>query len=229
MKDDTISRHDAQQEQTTITLAGIVEVLKLPMVWLMSIIIMSAYCGYWGAAYFTPYATEVFELGSVLGGAVGNAKLWIAALAAIVAGVIADKIGPAKAVVGSFVLMTSGFLVFALLPGTPGLLPFLLINVAIISSAVYALRGIYFALLEQGDIPMAVTGTATGTISIIGYTPDTFMPTLAGITLDANPGPDGYQDYFLFVTAFSFIGLIASYAVYRRIHRNQATSSICEC
>ena len=217
MKDDTVPRKGSREVSSTLTVAGISEVLRLPIVWLMAIIIMAAYSGYWGVVYFTPYATETFELGSVLGGAVGTAKLWIAALAAVIAGFIADKIGPAKAVLGAFILMTSGFLIFALLPGKPNLLPLLLINVAVISSAVYALRGIYFSLLEQGGIPTAVTGTATGIISVIGYTPDIFVPTLGGMILDANPGAGGYQNFFLFISALSFIGLIAAFVVYRKV------------
>ena len=87
---------DALSEQIFIY-ASFALILAL-IVWLMAIISMSAYCGYYGAYFFTPYATEVFELGSVLGVTISNAKLWIAALVAVVAGFIADKIGPAKAV-----------------------------------------------------------------------------------------------------------------------------------
>jgi len=217
MEDDTAPQKGTREAPSTLSFADIGEVLKLPVIWLMSVIIMAAYSGYWGVVYFTPYATETFELGSVLGGAVGTAKLWIAALAAVVAGLIADKIGPAKAVLGAFILMTSGFFIFALLPGKPSLLPLLLINVAAISSAVYALRGIYFSLLEQGGVPIAVTGTATGIISLIGYTPDIFVPTLGGMILDANPGAAGYQDFFLFITVLSSIGLIAAFVVYRKV------------
>ena len=224
MEDDIAPRKDTHEPPSTLTIAGISEVLKLPIVWLMAIIIMAAYSGYWGVVYFTPYATEIFALGSVLGGAVGTAKLWIAALAAVAAGFIADKIGPAKAVLGAFILMTSGFLIFALLPGKPSLLPLLLINVAVISGAVYALRGIYFSLLEQGGIPIAVTGTATGIISLIGYTPDIFVPTLGGMILDANPGAGGYQTFFLFIAALNSIGLLAAFVVYRKVQRNPAVA-----
>jgi len=217
MKDDIAQGEDAQEHRSTPNAAEIIKVLKLPIVWLIAIIIMTAYTGLWGAIFFTPYATEVFDLGSVLGGAVGTGKLWIAFFAAIAAGFIADKIGCAKAVFGSFILMTSGFLVFGLVPGAPTLVPFLLINGALIAVAVYALRGIYFSLLEQGGIPLAVTGTATGIVSVIGYTPDIFMPVLGGMILDASPGADGYQNLFLVTAAFSFVGLMAAYIVYRKI------------
>ena len=225
MKDDMAQGEDAQERRLTLNMAGIIEVLKLPMVWLIAIIIMTAYTGLWGAILFTPYATEVFELGAVLGGAVGTGKLWVAFFAAIAAGFLADKIGCARTVVGSFVLMTSGFLVFGFVSGAPTLVPFLLINVVFISSAVYALRGVYFSLLEQGGIPFAVTGTATGIVSVIGYTPDIFMPVLGGMILDASPGAAGYQNLFLVVSAFCFAGLIAAYVVYRKIQVGQAASS----
>ena len=217
MIDDMASGENTQEHRSAPNAAEIIKVLKLPVVWLIAIIIMTAYTGLWGAIFFTPYATEVYELGAVLGGAIGTGKLWIAFVAAIAAGIIADKIGCAKAVIGSFILMTTGFLVFGLVPGAPNLVPFLLINVALIAGAVYALRGIYFSLLEQGGIPFAVTGTATGIVSVIGYTPDIFMPVLGGMILDASPGADGYQNLFLVTAALSFIGLIAAYIVYRKI------------
>jgi nitrate/nitrite transporter NarK len=217
MKDSTATQEGTAGESLAPTVKEIVEVLKLPIVWLISIIIMTAYSGLWGAIYFTPYATEVYALGVVWGGAIGVGKYWLAAIAAIVAGFIADRVGAAKAVLGCFVLMTAGFLGFGLIPGAPDLVLFLIFNVAVVASAVYALRGIYFSLLEQGCIPIAVTGTATGIISVIGYTPDIFLPALAGVILDANPGAEGYQNLFLFVSALSFLGLIAAYFVYRRI------------
>jgi len=71
--------------------------------------------------------------------------------------------------------------------------------------------------LEQGGIPIAVTGTATGVISVVGYTPDIFVPMLGGMILDANPGAGGYQNFFLFIAALSFIGLIAAFVVYRKV------------
>lgn len=113
--------------------------------------------------------------------------------------------------------MTSGFLVFGLVPGAPVLVPLLLINVAVVSTAVFALRGIYFALMEQGSIPVAVTGTVVGLVSVIGYTPDIFLPPMAGMLLDAYPGAQGFQIYFLIIGGLNFVGLMAAYSAYRRI------------
>lgn len=217
MEADSPREDKDQQQAPKVTATVIIETLKLPMVWLIAIVIMAAYTGMWGSIFFTPYATEAYELGDVGGGAIGAGKYWIAPFAAIAGGFFADKIGPAKAVLGFFIIMTASFLVFGLIPGAPGLLPLLIINGALLAGVVFALRGIYFSLLEQGGIPIAVTGTATGIVSVLGYTPDIFMPTLGGVILDTYPGTLGYQYLFLFVSFLSFLGLIAAYIIYRKI------------
>jgi len=224
MKDDLSHRENTQEQSPKVTTKDIIETLKLPAVWLITFIIMAAYSGYWGTVFFTPYATEVYELGDVGGGAVSAGKYWIAPFAAIAAGFFADKIGPAKAVLAFFVVMTSSFLVFGLIPGGPNLVSLLIINGALLAGVVFALRGVYFSLLEQGGIPVAVTGTATGIVSVIGYTPDIFMPTLGGMILDAYPGAVGYQYLFLFVSTLCFLGLIAAYLIYRKIQLQSVTS-----
>lgn len=71
--------------------------------------------------------------------------------------------------------------------------------------------------MEQGGIPVAITGTATGVVSVIGYMPDIFLPVLGGMILDASPGADGYQNLFLFVAALNFLGLVAAYVTYRKL------------
>jgi len=214
------------KKQPKVTTNEIIYILRLPVIWLIALIIMATNTAMWGTIFFTPYATEVYELGEVGGGAIGAGKYWVTPFAAIAAGFFADKIGPAKAILGFCIVMTAGFLIFSLIPGSSALLPYLIINVAILTAAVYALRGTYFSLLEQSSIPLAFTGTATGIISVIAYTPDIFMPTLGGIILDAYPGASGYQYLFLIVSFFSMIGLVAAYVIYQKIQKISMRSTV---
>jgi hypothetical protein len=80
---------------------------------------------------------------------------------------------------------------------------------------VYSARVLYFATLEEAKIPLAVTGTAVGFISIVGYTPDIFAGLLMGYFLDANEGVIGLQHAFGIMSIFTFVGLIASYVFYQ--------------
>ena len=51
--------------------------------------------------------------------------------------------------------------------------------------AVYALRGIYFSLIEESRVDRRITGSAVGLISVLGFTPDIFFGAITGRILDA--------------------------------------------
>jgi hypothetical protein len=96
----------------------------------------------------------------------------------------------------------------------------MLVNVAVASLAIFALRGIYFALLEEGGIPVAVTGTAAGVISMLGFTPDIFMPLVGGALLDAFPGEAGYKFYFGFIMFLCACGAGAAIVLRRKAKKD---------
>ena len=83
------------------------------------------------------------------------------------------------------------------------------------SVGVYALRGVYFALLAEGAVPMMFTGSAIGVVSLVGFTPDVFMGPLMGILLDNSPGVLGHQHVFASVAIFGLVGLMATIAFRR--------------
>jgi nitrate/nitrite transporter NarK len=201
----------AEDADSRVGLQEVIAVLKMPGVWLISLVVLTAYSAYWGSYYFAPYATDAYGLSVVLGGAVGVGKMWLKPFAAVGAGFVADRIGVARAVFGFFIIMTAGFVVFSLLPGGEGYLVIMLINASIVSMAIFALRGIYFALLEDGGIAPAVTGTAAGVISAVGFTPDVFMPLVGGVMLDAYPGAEGYRYFYLFISILCAIGSVAAW------------------
>ena len=55
-----------------------------------------------------------------------------------------------------------------------------LISILILTIGVYGLRALYFAVMEKGQIPLLLNGTAVGLISIIGYAPDIFSGPIIG-------------------------------------------------
>jgi hypothetical protein len=128
-------------------------------------------------------------------------------------------------VFGFFIIMTAGFVVFSLLPGGEGYLVIMLINASIVSMAIFALRGIYFALLEEGGIAPAVTGTAAGVISAVGFTPDVFMPLIGGLMLDAYPGAEGYRYFYLLIAILCAIGSVAAWMLVARSPQPTAVPS----
>jgi nitrate/nitrite transporter NarK len=200
-------------------LGDFVTAMKLPAVWLIGVVVMTSYCAYWGAYYFTPYATAVFGMSIVAAGAIGAGKVWLKPGAAAIAGFIADKVGVWQTVGVCFVVLIFSFAGFAILPGGASLVILMICNITIASIAIFAHRGVYFALLEECRISPAMTGTATGLISMIGYTPDIFMPLLGGVLLDGYPGATGYHYYFGFIAGLSVVGLAATLIIGRLVVR----------
>ncbi len=212
--EDTVDEMEFAGEKAKVGLHEIISVLKMPVIWLISTVIFTGYCAYWGTYRFTSYSTDIFMLSVTIGAAIGVGKMWLKPVAALVAGFIADKFGISRSITCLFAVLIASFLIFAILPGNSAMLAMMLANVAVASLAVFAMRGIYFALLEEGGIPLAVTGTAAGIVSAVGYTPDIFMPLLGGVLLDTFPGVLGYRYFFLTVAGICAIGLIASLLIY---------------
>jgi nitrate/nitrite transporter NarK len=216
--DDADGKNDSKNFQTK-GFKDIITVLKMPIIWLIAVVILTAYAAYWGTLRFTSYSSDIFSMSVTMAAAISVGKMWMNPPASLIAGFISDKIGIAKSIAILFIALIASFTVFAFMPGLPALLPFMIINVAFASLAIFAIRAIYFALLEEGGVPMAITGTAAGFVSMIGFTPDIFMPLLGGMLLDAIPGPAGYRLFFLSVVGICVIGLIATLMICRIIAR----------
>ena len=223
--EDSASGQGSQEDQPKVGLGEIIAVLKLPAVWLIAIIILAGYSAYWGTFRFTSYSSDIFAMTVTMAAVISVGKMWGKPIAALIAGFVSDKFGIAKSVSLLFVVLIASFTLFALMPGKPSLIAIMILNVAIASIAVFAMRGIYFALLDEGGIPLAVTGTAAGVISVIGYTPDIFMPLLGGVILDRLPGTEGYKLFFLLVAGMCAIGLMATLGLYRIISARDRSST----
>ncbi len=211
--------------QHKVGLQEVKQVLKTPVVWLISVVILCAYSAYWGSFFFTPYASDVFLMSVTMAGVLSVGRMWLKPFAALAAGFLGDKFGISKTVAISMAITAASFALFALTPSVPSILPLVIFNVAISATFIFALRGIYFALLEEGGIPLALTGTAAGVASAIGFIPDIFMPVIGGYLLDAYPGITGYRLLFGFVAILAVIGLIASVLIVR-IHKTRAVISV---
>jgi len=195
---------------------SIVHVVKIRSVWMVMSIILCAYVTSVGITYFTPYATDVYKQSVVFGGMLYTIMQWTSVLASPAAGFLADRFTTSRTTFWLLVVMGFCLFLFVWIKGSPALFYLLLINSIAIGCAIYALRGIYYALLEEGKIPVLLTGTATGLISLVAYTPDIFIPIIAGHLLDRYPaGGLGYRYFFLLLGLFAVAGAFLT-IVFRR-------------
>jgi len=194
-------------------------VAAMPSVWLQAAIILCAYVGFKAIDDFSLYANQVVGLDQVDAAKAGVVSLWVRPVAAIGAGLLADRIGASTMTASSFAVLAGGSLVLASGLIGAGMLWMFLLTMVCCSMGIFALRGLYFAIMREGKIPMAYTGTAVGLVSVIGYTPDVFMGPLMGYLLDQSPGAAGHQHVFWVVTGFALLGLIASLCFARVIRK----------
>ena len=198
-------------EEPQLALSGIAHVFAMPSVWLQAAIILCAYVGFKAIDDFSLYANQVIGLNEVNAARAGVVSLWIRPVAAISAGYLADRIGAPTMTTSCFVMLAAGSVVLASGVIGSGMVWMFLLTIICSSIGIFGLRGLYFAIMQEGKVPMAYTGCAVGLVSVIGYMPDVFMGPLMGYLLDQSPGAAGHQHVFWLVSGFALLGLIASY------------------
>jgi sugar phosphate permease len=204
-------------ELDRISFQQIRQVLKLPSVWLLMVIILCGYVGYKITDIISQYAEEVMQYNQVESAKVGTLLQFLRPTVGIAFGLIADRLKITWLLCLSFLLTLMGGILFASGSIAPSTTALFFISVVVIAAGVYACRALYFGVMQVGKIPLTLTGTAVGLISLIGYTPDIFVGPAYGMLLDAHPGQEiGFQNVFWMLSAFSFIGTIAALLYHRK-------------
>ena len=104
--DDSVDRASATKQNQKVGVAEVIAVLKMPVVWLIAIVILTAYCAYWGLFRYTPLATDVFALSVTIGATIAIGKMWFKVLAPLISGYIGDRFGISKSVAWLFVVLS---------------------------------------------------------------------------------------------------------------------------
>ncbi|MDW3190761.1 MAG: MFS transporter [Cytophagales bacterium] len=194
-----------------ISLLGVKQAMKRRTIWLQAFILLCSYVGYKCTDDFSLYASDAFGYNDVDAAHIATISFWIRPFAAIAAGLLGDKIMHSKMVICCFLIMMGGSLVIASGVIAPSMGLMIILTLSTTSVGVYGLRGLYYALFQEAKLPLEITGSAAGLVSVIGYTPDIFMGPLMGIILDSSPGELGHQHLFMVLAAFSITGAILAY------------------
>lgn len=211
-------------EDSNPLLSDIVAVIKMPQVWLLAIIIFSSYVQYIAMGYITPYFTEIFKASVSLAAALGLIRIYALAVGAgPFAGFMADKIGSStKVLFGAFIMIILSLVPFLIIPGDPKFIWLVIAAMVVLGTGVFITRGIYFAAIDEINVPIKYAGAAIGFASFIGFLPEAFVYTLVGNWLDKNPGISGYKIMFTFMIIVSVIGFVACGLLLKNIKKNKS-------
>ena len=207
----------------SFTLQGLKKVMGMRAVWLQALIILCAYVAYKSTDNFSLYARDAFGYNDVAALSLGTVSFWMRPVAAIGAGLLADRLNCFTMLMASFAIVMVGNAIMAAGLITPGVPLILILTVSGTSAGIYALRGLYFAVMGETRIPLIYTGSAVGLVSFVGFTPDIFMGPLMGYLIDNSPGAAGHQQLFAVIAAFALLGFLAS--VVFRYSESEAAAS----
>lgn len=217
----------ATQAEPGSLLKDIGRVIKMPAVWLLSIIIFCSYTCFIAQTNLTPYLTSFFGVSVSLGAVLAAIRIYgLQTLGGPVGGLIADKTGSRiKVVIACFALLSITMGLFAFLPPSPALLWLVVINMLVFGAGLFAMRGVYFALVDESGIPENLTGVAVGLASMIGFAPEVFAYSVAGYWMDKYSGIQGYKIMFGSATGVAATGLLASIMLLRIMGAIKATKA----
>ena len=180
-------------------------------IFFIAITVVCAYCGYKGLDNITLYLVQTLNWHEASAASFAAYATYLRPISAISAGVIADKFDCSKTIKNLFLISILVYLILFSTTPNNHTAWIIYLNILLTFVTVFALRGIYFALLQDAQFPQSKTGVIVGFVSLIGYTPDIFFGSLTGRILDNSPGVAGHQNYFLFLMLISILGLITTY------------------
>ncbi len=184
------------------------EVIRRPLIWVQAGVIIAAYCGYKGLDNYALYAVQVLGMNEIDAAKLATLGAYVRPVACVVAGLVADRFDSARSILVFFLMLVVSFGVLAVATPDTTTLSIIYVNMFVSFFAVFALRGIYYALLEETRTPKHLTGASVAVIAFVGYTPEIFFGPITGRILDANPGLEGHLNYFAFLTGAAVLGII---------------------
>lgn len=102
---------DDAEDESKFSFAIVKQVLKMPVVWLLSLVVCCSYTMPILFYYFTPYATANLGMTAAAGAMVTMLAQYVRPVACVVGGVAADKIGRANVMYGTMGIMLASTLV----------------------------------------------------------------------------------------------------------------------
>ena len=217
---------DANEEASPVAVNGpnkhlwadLKSILSKPEVWLAAFCILCGYQLFWATYSFSGYMQNIYGMSAVAVGTITVAKLWTRPVGAIAAGFAGDRYNREKVLAGLMFAGSAALAALIALPLDVGV-GALLAVIMLIGFMTYAIRGIFWATLDSCGIPVRIKGLAIGVMSLIGYSPDIYLPLINGALLERYPGKPGYSIYFGGIVLFGILGTLSAWRLHIIVSR----------
>ena len=223
------SAAEKRAEAEPVGLSGLIEAMRVPAIWLVSLNVFMVYTVYCGLTYFIPYLKEMYQLPVALVGAYGIInQYFLKVLGGPAGGYMADKSfrSASRYIKWAFLALPPVMVLILSLPtGAAYIYPAM---AAMLSFAfiVFSMRGVFWAPMSEIGIPSRITGSAFGLGCLIGYAPGMFAYMIYGAILDRFPGQQGYTYVFALMSVLAVIGSLVAGRLNRIIGGPDAKAAV---
>lgn len=210
-----------QDDQSSrVNLKDMLGTFKYPQVYLLAGIVFCAYSAYRLTDLIPQFAHEIAGMDEVFTSQISTVMLFLRAAVGLSLGFLADKRNHFNLLITGFVLIGISCSLYLLLGSAVSTLAIFVLPTLLIALGTYAARVLYFSVIAKSNIPLAVTGSAVGVISVIGYTPDIYFGIVSGYFLDTYGYVKGFRANFIMILALSLVGLLLVIQL-KKIVRNE--------
>lgn len=112
------------------------------------------------------------------------------------------------------------FGLFVILPVKESLVNAVIVNFFFGLVFIYAVRSQYFAVHQDANIPIEISGRVSGIASALGYLPDLFMYTLVGSWMDKY-GVLGFKMTWVYAIVAAGLCIVLSLVLSKRIKKEE--------
>jgi nitrate/nitrite transporter NarK len=146
-------RHDRSNDAAARRVEGsrVLAAVRIPEVWLLAVIIFTAYWLYVGSFEFPAFAERAYGVSPEFAATLGTFRDWLRPVAALGAGLLADRVSGSRVIAAAFAILAASYASLGFASPVAGGVAMLWVQVSAAAIGVFALRGIYFALMEESD------------------------------------------------------------------------------
>jgi len=199
-------------------LADIGLLVRIPELWLLAIVMAIGQMLFWVTYSISAFLQVNFGLSALAAGSVVLTKLWMRPIGGITIGFLGDFFSKELLLAWLLALAATSLIAICFLPLAGSMVAIVGI-VLVIGYLTYAIKGLYWALLDHCPVPRHIIGLAIGLVSFIGYMPDVLLPLYDGFLSRHYPRAQSFQIYFTSVALCGYLGSVLCLVFWRRSQR----------
>lgn len=209
-----------EEKSAKFNLHELVQALKHPGVWLTTLCMFFVYTVYTSLAYTVSFLTAIGAAAAVASAISAIRTYGTSLFSSPIIGGVAQKKTPSRTIIWCCLITAVCLAGLAVAPKSAG---FMIPAVALIIVLSFFLSGAYgvtSSMLTETKVPVAIFGSASGILSVIGFLPDMFVSPIAGKWLDTYDTTGAYTRIFGVLAVSAVLAMICAWLV--RVYKKKA-------